>query len=219
MIFGGEKKLHAALTRLITQYAPRAAFVYSTCIVGIIGDDVEAVCRRVQEEQGIPVIPVDSEGFRGTKKDGYRAACEAILRIAGTGSTGGVSKYSINILGEFNLAGEAWIIRDYYRRMGIEIVSTLTGDGRIDDIRRCHGASLNVVQCSGSMTYLARMMEREYGIPYVRISYFGIEDMAEALYSVARHFSGEAAFMKRAQTIVKEEVGRIYPELKKYRKD
>ncbi len=152
VIFGGEKKLHAALTRLITQYAPRAAFVYSTCIVGIIGDDVEAVCRRVQEEQGIPVIPVDSEGFRGTKKDGYRAACEAILRIAGTGSTGGVSKYSINILGEFNLAGEAWIIRDYYRRMGIEIVSTLTGDGRIDDIRRCHGASLNVVQCSGSMT-------------------------------------------------------------------
>jgi nitrogenase molybdenum-cofactor synthesis protein NifE len=219
VIFGGEKKLYAALTRLITQYGPRAAFVYSTCIVGIIGDDVDAVCRRVQEEQGIPVIPVDSEGFRGTKKDGYRAACEAIFKIAGTGSTVGIPEHSINILGEFNLAGEAWIIKDYYRRMGIEVVSTLTGDGRIDDIRRCHGASLNVVQCSGSMTYLAKMMEREYGIPYVRISYFGIEDMAEALYSVARHFSGEPAFMERAQNIVKEEVGRIYPELKKYRED
>ena len=37
-----------------------------------------------------------------------------------------VSKYSINILGEFNLAGEAWIIRKYYEKMGIEVVSTLT---------------------------------------------------------------------------------------------
>ena len=41
-----KKKLAAALDELIDLYQPKAAFVYSTCIVGIIGDDVEAVLER-----------------------------------------------------------------------------------------------------------------------------------------------------------------------------
>jgi nitrogenase molybdenum-cofactor synthesis protein NifE len=139
---------------LIPRYSPKAAFVYATCIVGIIGDDVDAVCRRVSSETGIPVIPVHSEGFKGTKKDGYKAACDAISKIVGTGSVEGIPRESINILGEFNLAGEAWMIREYYEKMGIQVVSVMTGDGRVGDLSRAHGASLNVVQCSGSMTNL-----------------------------------------------------------------
>jgi len=34
VIFGGEKKLEAALLELIAHYQPKAAFIYSTCIVG-----------------------------------------------------------------------------------------------------------------------------------------------------------------------------------------
>ena len=48
------------------------------------------------------------------------------------------------------------MIRDYYERIGVEVVATITGDGRVDDIRRAHGAALNVVQCSGSMIHLAK---------------------------------------------------------------
>ncbi len=65
VIYGGEKKLYAALCELIEHYQPKAAFVYSTCIVGVIGDDVDAVCRRVSRQKGIPVLPVHSEGFQG----------------------------------------------------------------------------------------------------------------------------------------------------------
>ena len=36
-------------------------------------DDVEAVCSRVAQKTDIPVLPVHSEGFKGTKKDGYKA--------------------------------------------------------------------------------------------------------------------------------------------------
>src|ERR1039457_7237028 len=39
VIHGGEKKLAKALSQLIDRYPPKAAFVYSTCIVGVIGDD------------------------------------------------------------------------------------------------------------------------------------------------------------------------------------
>lgn len=216
VIFGGEKKLYNSLLYLIERYSPNAVFVYSTCIIGIIGDDVEAVCRRVSKENGIPVLPVHSEGFRGTKKDGYRSACEVLLKLTGTGDVSDVRKNSINILGEFNLAGEAWIIRKYYKDMGIQVTATLTGDGRINDIRKAHGASLNVVQCSGSMTYLAQMMEREFGIPYIRVSYFGMEDVARALYDVARHFNDED-ILEKARKIVTDNMTLLLPELKKYK--
>jgi nitrogenase molybdenum-cofactor synthesis protein NifE len=218
VIFGGEKKLYAVLTELIDRYAPKAAFVYSTCIVGIIGDDVEAVCRKVAKEKGIPVLPVNSEGFKGTKKDGYKAACEALFKLIGQGKTADISKISINILGEFNIGGEAWIIRDYYKRMGVQVVSVMTGDGRVEDVQRAHGAALNVVQCSGSMTYLAKMMEESYKIPYIRVSYFGVEDMSKALYDVAEHFRDQPDILNRTQIIVKEEISRIYPQLQEYKK-
>ncbi|HBE76934.1 MAG TPA: nitrogenase iron-molybdenum cofactor biosynthesis protein NifE [Firmicutes bacterium] len=217
VISGAEKKLYAALVELIDRYQPKAAFVYSTCIIGIIGDDVEAVCKKVSLEKGIPVLPVDSEGFKGTKKDGYRAACGALFKLTGQKALENISKYSINIMGEFNVAGESWIIRSYYEKMGVQVVSCLTGDARIEEIQRSHGAALNVVQCSGSMVYLAKMFEEHYGTPYLRVAYFGIEDVSEALYSVARFFK-EPELMKRTQKLVREEIEAIYPKLQEYKK-
>ncbi|MBU0993115.1 MAG: nitrogenase iron-molybdenum cofactor biosynthesis protein NifE [Proteobacteria bacterium] len=218
VIFGGEEKLYRTLTALIDTYSPKAAFVYSTCIVGIIGDDVEAVLRRVQKEKNIPVLAVHSEGFKGTKKDGYRAACEALFKLIGKGDASAVGKYAINILGEFNIGGEAWIIKNYYRKMGIDVVSVMTGDGRVEEVMKSHGAKLNVVQCSGSMTHLAKMMEEKYGIPYIRVSYFGIEDMSKALYDVAEFFSDNSHILEKTKTMVKEEVEAVYPELLSIRK-
>ena len=217
VIYGGEKKLEAALLELIDAHQPRAAFVYSTCIVGVIGDDVAAVCAKVSAARGIPVLPVHSEGFKGTKKHGYRAACEAVYKLVGTGDTSGIGPRSINILGDFNLAGETWIIRDYYKRMGIDVVACITGDARVDDIRRAHGAKLNLVQCSGSMTALGQMMERDHGIPQKRVSYFGIEDMSAALYDAAKFFADDPTILERAEALVREEVAAIYPQLRQFR--
>ncbi|WP_147820742.1 nitrogenase iron-molybdenum cofactor biosynthesis protein NifE [Salidesulfovibrio onnuriiensis] len=220
VIFGGERKLEAALDELIDRHGPKAAFVYSTCIVGIIGDDLEAVCRRMEEKKGIPVIPVQSEGFKGNKREGYNAACKALFRLVGTGDTSRISGISVNILGDFNLAGEIWIIREYFRRMGVEVVANITGDGRVADIRRCHGAALNVVQCSGATLDLAKMMEEEYGIPYIRVSYLGIEDMAESLYAVADHFSeADSDISRRTSELVKEELDLLMPRLQEFRRD
>lgn len=217
IIYGGEKKLHNSLIELIDKYSPNAAFVYSTCIVGVIGDDVKRIAKQVEKAKGIPIIPVSSEGFRGTKKTGYQAACEAAYTLVGTGDTSDIPKHSINILGDFNIAGETWIVRKYFERMGINVVATITGDGRVSDLRRCHGASLNLVQCSGSMTHLAKLLEKDHGIPMKRVSFFGIEDTAEALYETARHFN-DPEIMRRTQELVAEEIGGIMPEIRKMKK-
>jgi nitrogenase molybdenum-cofactor synthesis protein NifE len=216
IVFGGEKQLFNALVELIDHYRPEAAFVYSTCIVGVIGDDVQSVCRQVEKIKHIPVIPVMAEGFQGTKKDGYKIACDAMSVLIGTDNSKEISPVSINILGDFNLAGELWILSEYYRKMGVQILASITGDGRVKDIRNAHRAALNVVQCSGSMIHLAKTMKEQYGIPFIKVSYFGIEDMSDALYEVAKFFRNEA-IMEQARELVKSELTRLLPALEPYR--
>lgn len=219
VIFGGEKKLYRFLTDMIERHAPAAAFVYSTCIVGIIGDDVAAVCKKVYREKGIPVLAVHSEGFKGTKKDGYAAACDALFRLIGKSAPKKNHRPSINILGEFNIGGEAWIIKDYYRRIGIDVLSVMTGDSRVAEIGEAHHAALNVVQCAGSMTGLAQKMEEKWGIPFIRVSYFGIEDVSDALYRVAGHFKDAPELMNAATKLVTAEISGITETIKSYRED
>lgn len=86
-----------------------------------------------------------------------------------------------------------------------------------DNRRRCHGAKLNLVQCPGSLTRPAKMMERDDGIPWKRFSYFGIEDMSAALYEAAKFFSNDPTIMEHAPDVVREEGAAIYPELQKFR--
>lgn len=210
VVFGGEHQLEESLTELIERHHPKAAFVYATCIVGVIGDDVSAICKAASEKHGIPVIPVQSEGFQGSKKQGYDAACEALMALIGTGDASEVGKHTVNLLGDFNLAGEIWIIAEYLKKMGVEVVANLTGDGRVEDIRKSHGAALNLVQCSGSTTRLAMQMQAKYGIPFKKVSYFGIDDMAAALYAVAEHFK-DPEMLERTRELISTEIAEVLP--------
>ena len=58
-------------------------------------------------------------------------------------------------------------------------------------------------------------MHERYGTPSLRVSYFGVEDMAEALYSVARHF-GDPVLLERARNLVREEISTLLPQLVPY---
>jgi len=216
VVYGGEKKLARAIRDLAERFHPPAIFVYSTCIVGIIGDDLKAVCRSATAELGLPVIPVRSEGFRGNKNEGYKAACNALFELVGTKEYRPAIPYAINLLGEYNVAGDLWAIKPLFEEMGIEVVATFTGDGRVAEIQRSHTARLNLVQCSGSMTYLAKKMEERYGIPYQHISFFGLGDLASALRCAARFFADQSMLAK-AEEIIERETARVMPKIVYYR--
>jgi nitrogenase molybdenum-cofactor synthesis protein NifE len=204
VIFGGAGKLAAAIDEIMLKYAPKLIFVYATCIVGVIGDDVEAVCREAEAKHKTRVIPVKSPGFSGSKSFGYRMACDAIMRLisphAGAAKTRGV-----NILGDFNLAGEMWIIENYLREIGIDVVSTVTGDASYETLIKMPSAGLNLVQCAGSMNYLARRMEEEFGIPSIKVSFFGAADTTSSILRAAEAMGGgEAARRAKIFTERKE---------------
>jgi len=217
VVFGGETQLFNSLVELIDKYKPKAAFVYSTCIVGVIGDDVDAICKKVSALKNIDVISVQSEGFNGSKKDGYKIACGAILKLVGTSNQNQKIENSINILGDFNLAGELWILKKYYEKIGVKVIAAITGDGRVDDIRKANLSALNVVQCSGSMISLAKQMKEKFDVPFMRVSYFGIEDMSDALYKVAKYFNN-INMLNETRKLVVEEMEKLQPVLREYKK-
>jgi len=217
IIFGGEKKLARIIDELVAKYQAKLVFVYSTCIVGVIGDDLTAVCKAAASRHGIEVIPVESSGFIGNKSAGYRAACEALLKLVDpVDRREAAASKAINYLGEFNLAGEAWIIKDYLNQMGVQVNTVFTGDSTRDTIKGAAKASLNIVQCAGSMYYLAGKLEELYGIPYQQVSFLGLDDTAQSLRSIAEAMGG-GELSDKAEELIRREIDRVSPIIKGYR--
>lgn len=216
VIFGGELKLRRAIDELVTTYQPPLVFVYSTCIVGVIGDDLEAVCKQAAETHGIPVIPVQSSGFIGNKSAGYRAANDALLRLLAPVKPVEKQPKTLNYLGDFNLAGEAWIIRSYLEEMGLSINTVFTGDSSYESLTKAASAALNVIQCAGSMAYLAGKMEELYQIPSLRISFLGVEDTIRSLREIAGFF-GDEAMMAKTEELIDRELQKVIPVLHGYK--
>jgi nitrogenase molybdenum-cofactor synthesis protein NifE len=216
VIFGGEPKLSRAIDEIVAKYQPKLFFVYSTCIVGVIGDDLEAVCKQAAQKHGIQIIPVQSSGFIGNKSAGYRAACDALLRLITPEQPLPRKANSINYLGDFNLAGEAWIIRNYLAEIGVSVNSVFTGDSSLEALRQATAASLNIMQCAGSMNYLATRLQDEFQIPYLQVSFLGLEDTADSLRRIAGYF-GDPAMLSRAETLIARETEATLPVIAAYR--
>jgi nitrogenase molybdenum-cofactor synthesis protein NifE len=189
IVYGSEDKLLNAIKRTSKAVSPKAIFVYSTCVSGLTGEDVDAVCRRAENELGIRVIAVNAPGFVGPKNLGNRIAGEVLLeQVIGTGEPPVMTHYDINLIGEYNIAGDFWLVEPLLARAGIRVLSKITGDSTFEEITWAHRAKLNVVVCSRALINVAREMERKYGIPYVEVSFFGNTETAKALRSIRNGF-------------------------------
>ena len=122
VVFGGEKKLRDAITEVIERYRSqaKAVFVYATCVSALTGDDLEAVCKVASAESPIPIIPVNTPGFIGDKNIGNRLAGEVLLQhVIGTREPAYLTEYDVNLIGEYNIAGDLWGMLPLFERLGI----------------------------------------------------------------------------------------------------
>ncbi len=218
IVFGGENKLLETIIELNKLYNPAAIFVYSTCVVGLIGDDLKSVAKKASELTKCRVIPVQSEGFRAVNKSlGHQLACDAMLDyLIGSGEVKNPSKYDMNIVGEFNVAGDLWDIKPLFKNIGVNVLCAITGDSKVEDIAAAHMAKLNVVQCQKSSNYLAARMEEKYGIPFLKVNFFGIEETSNSLRNVAKFFH-DPGMIKKTEKLIESEIWRIRAEISKYR--
>ncbi|MGE5514422.1 MAG: nitrogenase iron-molybdenum cofactor biosynthesis protein NifE [Bacteroidota bacterium] len=221
IINGGEKKLYKAIRQAIKRHHPPAVFVYQTCVGALIGDDIEAVCKAATERMGVPVVPVNAPGFVGSKNLGNRLGGDALFEhVIGTVEPEDVGPTDINILGEYNVAGELDQFRPLLARLGIRLRCSITGDARYRDVASCHTAKANMVLCSQALVTLARKMKETYGIPYYEGSFYGISDTSDALRNIARMLvdkGADATLLDRTEALIAEEEARAWNRLEPFK--
>jgi len=211
IVFGGEKKLRQAIQEAYDIFHPKAIAVFSTCPVGLIGDDVHTVTREMKEKLGINVFGFSCEGYKGVSQSaGHHIANNGIFtHVIGTDDTVNEGKYKINLLGEYNIGGDAFEIDRIFKKCGITVQSTFSGNSSIDHFANAHTSDLNLIMCHRSINYVAEMMEKKFGIPWIKINFIGAEATAKSLRKIGQYY-GEQELINRIEEVIAEEM----PEVK-----
>lgn len=219
----GEKRLLHAIKQAIDEYAPAAVFVYTTCVTAVIGDDVAAVCRAAETRWGVPVIPVDSAGFYGSKNLGNRIAGETMLKhVIGSREPApapeipGIRVHDISLIGEYNIAGEFWNVAPLFDELGLRIIGSLSGDARFHEVQTMHRAEASMVVCAKALLNVARKLNEQWGVPFFEGSFYGVADTSQAL----RDFAGllnDPSLTERTETLIAREEAAINAELQPWR--
>ena len=223
----GEKRLFHAIKQAIDSHSPAAVFVYNTCVPALVGDDFEAVCRAAGERWGTPVVPVDCAGFYGTKNLGNRIAGEAMFKhVIGTrepdpvpeaAQRPGVKVHDVNLIGEYNIAGEFWNVLPLFDELGLRILCTLSGDARFREVQTMHRAEVNMVVCAKALLNVARKMQTTHGVPYFEGSFYGVTDTSNAFRDFAR-LIGDPGLTDRVEAMIVREESKIDAALEPWRR-
>ncbi|AEB08244.1 nitrogenase molybdenum-iron protein alpha chain [Desulfobacca acetoxidans] len=207
IIFGGEKKLRQAIQEAYDILKPKAIAIFSTCPVGLIGDDVHAVAREMKEKLGINVFAFSCEGYKGVSQSaGHHIANNGIFtHVVGLDDTVSEGKFKINLLGEYNIGGDAFEIERLFKDCGLTLISTFSGNSSYDYFTNSHTADLNLIMCHRSINYVAEMMETKFGIPWIKINFIGASATAKSLRKIAAYFE-DAELAARVEEVIAREM-------------
>jgi nitrogenase molybdenum-iron protein alpha chain len=206
IVFGGEKKLKQAIREAYENFKPKAIGVFSTCPVGLIGDDIHSVSREMSKELGINIFGFSCEGYKGVSQSaGHHIANNQLFKhVVGLDDTKPKGKYNVNLLGEYNIGGDAFELERIFEDCGINLVSTFSGNSSYDYFANSHMADLNLVMCHRSINYMAEMMEKKYGIPWFKVNFIGAKSTAKSLRKIAEYFDEKELIDKVEKVIAKE---------------
>ncbi|NTW83114.1 MAG: nitrogenase molybdenum-iron protein alpha chain [Chlorobiaceae bacterium] len=211
VVFGGEKKLKVAIQEAYDLFHPKAIAIFSTCPVGLIGDDVHAAAKEMKEKLGdCNVFGFSCEGYRGVSQSaGHHIANNGVFKhMVGRNSTPAEGKFKINLLGEYNIGGDAFEIERIFEKCGLTLVASFSGNSTVGQIENAHMADLNVILCHRSINYMGDMMETKFGIPWMKVNFVGAESSAKSLRKIAEYFD-DADLRARIEEVIAEEMPKV----------
>lgn len=215
IVFGGVNKLRQAIQEGYDTFKPNAITVCATCPVGLIGDDIQAVAKEMTEKLGISVVAFNCEGYKGVSQSaGHHIANNGFFKhwVGTADEEAPIEGFTVNLLGEYNIGGDSWEIERVLKKCGIKVVATFSGDGYYDDTTRAHLAKLNLVMCHRSINYMAEMMEKKYGIPWIKVQFIGVQAFTKTLRKIAQFFD-DPELTARIEAVIAEEVAPVEAEL------
>ena len=167
IVYGGDIKLEKLL-READELFPlnKGLSVLSECPVGLIGDDINAVTKKMEKELDKLVVPCNCEGFRGVSQSlGHHISNDSIrdFVIGKREFDEEPGPYDIALIGDYNIGGDVWAAKPILEEMGLNVKAIWTGDGEIEKIAATYQVKLNVIHCYRSMNYMCKVMEEKWG--------------------------------------------------------
>ncbi|MDR3653751.1 MAG: nitrogenase component I subunit alpha [Paludibacter sp.] len=209
IVFGGEEKLKQAIREAHELFHPKGIAIFSTCPVGLIGDDVHRVARQMKEEfPEVNIFGFSCEGYRGVSQSaGHHIANNGLYKnlIGNNDNPTRKHKYAVNVLGEYNIGGDAFVIEDLFERIGVDIIATMSGNSTLEQFETAHTADFSLVMCHRSINYVAEMLETSFGIPWAKANFIGADATAKTLRKVGQYF-GDQELIDRIEVVIAEEM-------------
>ncbi|MEH2193565.1 MAG: nitrogenase vanadium-iron protein, alpha chain [Nostoc sp.] len=217
VVFGGEKLLKKAMLEAFAEFPDiKRMMVYTTCSTALIGDDIKPVVKEVEKELGdVDIFTVECPGFAGVSQSkGHHVFNMGWMTDkVGTYEPEITSPYTINVIGDYNIQGDTFVMEKYMEKMGIQIIAHFTGNGTYDSLRGMHRAQLNVTNCARSAGYIANELKKKYGIPRIDVDTWGFDYAKEGLRKIGAFFGIE----DRAEAVIAEEVAKYESKLEWYK--
>jgi nitrogenase molybdenum-iron protein alpha chain len=210
-IFGAAEKLKAAVREAYRRFAPKAIFITTSCVSGIIGEDVPSIVSQLREEIPVPLAPVFCEGFKSQIwASGFDAAFHAILL-----NIVKPPQQKSNKVNMINFNGSARVsIRETLARFGVEPVF-MAPFSTIAELEKASEALATISICGTLSGYFGNALEKQYGVPYIRtIQPHGIAGTDAWLRSIGELLGKE----REAEEYITGEKKRIAGELDDLRK-
>ena len=167
-VYGGTDKVRELVKKAVGQ-KPGAVIVISSCVSGIIGDDILSLEELSTEETPVITIPADGDAAGDYMKGiqmCLRSLAKHLIR------TEGVRKErSVNLIGEVSLSttleSNFRNIKDLLGRLGVTINCRFLGNARTADIKNFMAASLNILASENADNLaLKQWFEEEFGCTF-----------------------------------------------------
>ncbi|MDO4799400.1 MAG: nitrogenase component 1 [Bacillota bacterium] len=176
--FGCQEKLDEAMEELMDEYKPQAVYLVTTCVVEVIGDDIESLAEGYMERYDLPVIVVHAENF---KTDDHLPGIEHTLDASLDVMEPQDMCDCVNVLGLRLGDFEKTEVYRVLRENGIDTHMNLPGKTSVEQIRTAPQARCNIVVHPVGIP-LAKQMEKRFGTPYILFERYSDPDRILASY-------------------------------------
>ncbi|PWB49672.1 MAG: nitrogen fixation protein NifE [Candidatus Methanoperedenaceae archaeon] len=167
-VFGGEAKLKTAIIESDKRYSPEAIFILTSCVSGIIGDDIEAIANSVQPRVKASIVPIRCEGFR-TKvwATAYDDAFYGVLKYL-IHEAGPKQDDLVNIISPITIGRSDEIeIEKLLTKLGLK-ANIIPAFATVDQLKASAQAAASASICPTYSEYYAKTLKDKYGIPYIQ---------------------------------------------------
>ena len=182
-VFGAAGKLEATIREAYRRYHPDAILVTTSCVSGIIGEDVTSVTDAMAEELGVPILPVFCEGIKSKVwADGFDAGQHAILKYLVKEPEKKTNK--VNFINFYS--GMKGPMTEMLASIGLE-PQFIANFATVEELSHISEATATATICGTVGTYLGQALEERYGIPFLgEIPPHGVAKYEELLRALAK---------------------------------